>query len=421
MHRFLLLPIRLALITGLIVLVVPFTAPLAQAHILLAADGSKEAPASGLETLLEEARKNGSTVIVVTPGGEAEASATDEASAMRTAQFLKARARIREIILSVPTLVPNVESLFGQASPEGGYFWLVRAIGTALIGFLVGWFAITRIQKAGREYFRYMYDPNPETTADKAKYLLFRVVLALVYAVVVFMMIMAVAIIFDPVLKASRQLIFEFALACAFYRVMCRGVAWNLFAYDAPSHRLVNLQDDEAIRMDRDWGIAVAAVLVFVATARFLHFSGDVGLDGGLTAENVRFLQICTAAFFILVFALFTLRHNKPLRHAFAPRDPGAPMFRVRTNLARFVPAILLTYAGFAFVAFVFRLALDQPAPALVIVAPFIIMFAAMMVYGVALMIIQWFYKQRIRRLQELAAAERARRGSRRCCRSCAM
>ena len=80
---------------------------------------------------------------------------------------------------------------------------------------------------------------------------------------------------FDLILQASRQLIFEFALAYAIYRVMRRGVAWNLFAYDAPSHRLVNWRDDEAIRMEWDWGIPVAAVLIFVATARLLHFSGE--------------------------------------------------------------------------------------------------------------------------------------------------
>lgn len=418
LHRsigFLLMPalsplsVRSALLVGLLALIACLATPLAQAQFLPGAGTSKEAPANGLAALLEEARKEGATVIVVTPGADPEASGTDEAGALRTEQFLKARARLREILLSVPTLVPNVERTLLDATPDGDYLWMVRAIATALVGFLVGWFVITRIQRAGRDYFSYMYDPNPETTADKVKYLLFRVVLALVYAVVAFVMIMAVAIVFDPGLGASRQLVFEFALAYALYRVMRRGVAWNLFAYDAPSHRLVNLQDDEAIRMDRDWGIGVAVVLAFVATARFLHFSGAESLGSALTPENIRFLQICSAAFFILVFALFALRHNKPLRRAFAPRDPNAPMFRLRTTLARFVPAVLLLYAFIAFIAFVFRLSLDQPAPALVIVAPFIIMFLGTIAYGIALLLIQWFYRRRIRRLQDLAAAERAR------------
>ena len=277
---------------------------------------------------------------------------------------------------------------------------------------MFGWFAITRIQNVGRQYFSYMYDPNPETTADKAKYLLFRVLLALVYAGVFFLMMMAVAIILDPVLPASRRLIFEFALAYSIYRVMRRGVSWNLFAYDAPSHRLVNLRDDEAIKIERDWGIAVAVVLVFAVTARFLSFAVEEQLNGGLTADNIRFLQICSAAIFIFTFMIFTLKHWKSWQHIFAPRNPEASMFRIRTNLARFVPSILLLYSALAFVMFIFRLALDQPAPGLVIVAPFAILLVAMIAYGFVLIAIQWFYNRRIRRFQELAAAERARHES---------
>ena len=401
--------VRLVLTVALLALAIPTWAPHAQAQLLPGSGASKQEAAKGLELLLEEARKDGSTVIVVTPPGNTDTRPAADETALRTAAFLKARARIREIVLSVPTLWPNIEETLRRASPDGGYLWLVRALGTAILGFLVGWFAIGRVQRAGRDYFRYMYDPNPETTADKAKYLLFRVFIALFYAVVVFLVIMAVAIVFDPGLEASRRLIFEIALAYAMYRVMRRAVAWNLFAYDAPSHRLVNLSDDEAVRLNRDWGVAVAVVLAAGAIARFLYLSGGDDLGTGLTPENVRFLQICFVAFLIIVFALFTLKNGKTLRHIFAPRDPSAPMYRLRTNLARFVPGVLLLYSAFAFIAFIFRLALDQPAPALVIVAPFVILFASMVAYGIVLMVIQWFYNRRIRRLQERAAAERAR------------
>ena len=151
---------------------------------MLGTGGAKEAPASGLETFLETARKDGSTVIVVTPGDNTHASASDEASALRTAQFLKVRARIREIVLSVPTLVPNIEGTLRQASPESGFLDCSRDWYRAdrLLGRMVRHHAPP---KAGREYFSYMYDLNPETTTDKVKYLLFRVVIALVYAGVV--------------------------------------------------------------------------------------------------------------------------------------------------------------------------------------------------------------------------------------------
>ena len=102
---------------------------------------------------------------------------------MRTVQILEARARVREILASASMLWVNIKETLRLVSPEGGYFWLLRPLGTAFLGFLVGWFVITRIQKAGVQLFNSLWDPNPETTADKAKYLLLRVLFAVVYAV----------------------------------------------------------------------------------------------------------------------------------------------------------------------------------------------------------------------------------------------
>ncbi len=401
--------LRTLLIAGMLALIVSPVAQMAHAQFLPGASPSKAKADNALDLLLEEARKDGSTVIVVRPGQGASEGAADGASETFETRVLKARSRIQSVMLDVSQLWPNIQETLSHASPEGGYFWLGRAIATALLGFLVGWLAITRIQKAGAEYFRYMWNPHPQTTADKAKYLLFRVVLAIVYAGVLFLMVMAVVVIFDPVLPASRRLVFEVALAYATFRMMRRAVAWNVFAYDAPSHRLVNLSDEEAIRMDRNWRIAVGILLAYFASMRFLIFTGQEQAHASLTAENVLFLQICSAALAVVVIAIFTLAHWKSLQGMFAPRSPGAWMSRVRTALASFAPGLLLLYSALAFVVFVFRLALDEPNPGLVIGAPFLIVFASMCAYGLVLIIIQWAYNRRIRRFQELAAAERAR------------
>jgi small-conductance mechanosensitive channel len=403
--------LRSLLIAGLLAQIVFPWGHIAHAQFLPGTDpGVSRAKADDrLDLLLEEARKGGSTVIVVRPGPDAGASTATQAGETLEARVLKARARVERIMLDVPRLWPNIRQTLSNASPQGGYSWLVRAIATGILGFLVGWIAITRIQKSGAEYFRYMWHPHPQTTADKAQYLLFRVVLALVYAGVLFLMILAVVVVFDPVLAASRRLIFEVALAFAMFRVMRRAVAWNLFAYDAPTHRLVNLEDDEAIRIDRNWSIAVAILLVFIATARFLHFADEDRPIAGLSDENVRFLQICSAAMAITVISIFTLAHWKSLQRMFAPRSSSVWMYQGRTALASFVPGLLLLYSALAFVVFVYRLALDEPNPGLVIAAPFLILFASMCAYWLVLIIIQWAYHRRMRRFQELAAAERDR------------
>ncbi len=384
--------------------------PTADAQLLPGSGASKaeDNPAGGMESLLDEARRDGSTVIIVRPGDDDAEAGPDEA-AMRAETFFKVRSRIREIVASVPTLWPNIQKTLEIASPDGSYFWLFRAIGTALLGLVFGWFAIKPILRWGRDHFSFMYDPDPATTADKAKYLIFRVVLALVYIGIFFVMAMAVAFALDTGHEPSRRIIFEIVLAYLFYRLMIRAVSWNLFAYDAPSHRIVNLSDEEANRIHRDWGISVALVVIFAACARSLSFIGTDQDYAGLTVENILFIQICTACFVTLVLAVLDIKDWKIWQHIFAPRAQSAWLFRFRTTFARMVPAIFLVYMVVALGVFVYRLALGLSNPGAVIAAPFVVFWAALMSYGVVIIVIQALYNRRIRLFEERAAAEQER------------
>ncbi len=385
--------------------------PAAEAQLLPGSSASKsdDKSSNGMESLLEEARKDGSTVIIVKPGNDDGAAANADEGAMRTARFFKARSRIQDIVASVPTLWPNIRETLKIASPDGSYFWIIRAVGTALFGLFVGWLAIKPILRWGRDHFKYMYDPDPATTADKAKYLIFRVVLALVYIAIFFVMAMAVAFALDTGEEPSRRIIFEIVLAYLFYRLMIRAVSWNLFAYDAPSHRIVNLTDEEANRIHRDWGISVAIAVVFAACARFLSFTGEEQNYAGLTFENIRFIQICSACFVTLILAVLTVKNWRAWQHIFAPESASAWLYSLRTTLARTVPAVFLIYMLVALGVFVYRLALDLPNPGPIIAAPFVVFWMALMAYGVVIIVIQALYNRRIRLFEERAAAEQER------------
>ncbi|MEP1208722.1 MAG: mechanosensitive ion channel family protein [Rhizobiaceae bacterium] len=388
--------------------------PTAYAQLLPGTTASKtdEKASSGLGALLDEARQKGSTVIIVGPENQTGAASEASASEMRAARFLQARSRLRDVVTSAPTLWPNIQKTLAIASPDGSSFWIFRAIATALIGLFFGWLAIKPILNWGREYFRYMYDPNPATTADKAKYLVFRVVLAVVYIVIFFVMAMAVALLLDSDHGPARQIIFEIVLAYLFYRLMIRGVSWNVFAYDAPSHRIVNLTDEEANRIHRDWGVAVAIAVSIAAFARFLSMTGQEQNYAGLTAENILLLQIGTAFLVTLILAVLTFKNWKAWQHIFSPKSPSATLYRLRKGLANAVPAIFLIYMLAALGAFVFRLVLGLEHPGTIIAAPFIVFWAALMAYGLFIIVLQAMYNRRITRFEERAAAERERRSA---------
>ena len=384
----------------------------ANAQLLLGGSAKKETP-KALELLLEEAQKDGSTVIVVQPGGD-KSKVEDAAGTMRAEMFLQARERIKVIFASVPTLWSNIKGTIAAASPDGSNFWLIRAVLTALFGLVVGYFAtrpiITWVGKSGF----FSGEGDPQTTADKISYLLSRALFGAVYVVIYFAVAMIVAIILDSAHEPSRRVIFEIVAWYCVYRFMRHGISWNLFAGGMPKYRLVNLTDDEAERLHRHFHIGVGICAVFAGFARMVSFTGEdqiaAGIANVVTIENIKFLQICSAALVILVLVYMTVRDWKAWQHFVAPTDTTAGFFKLRTNLARLLPVVTLIYAAVALWAFVFRLALDQPSPGVIIAAPFAVFYIAIIVYGVILIGIQMYYNRRIHKFEALAAAERERR-----------
>ena len=383
-----------------------------------AATTAKTETADGLEKLVEDARKAGSTVIIVRPKApEAAAAVPGETNANR---FLRARAAVAAIFATLPDLPRAAAATVRQASPDGSSWWLVRALVTALAGLLLGHLVILRISRWSREHFRHMYVENPRTAADKYRYLLFRVLLTLVYATIFFFMAIAVAVVADSGHEPTRRLIFEIILAYVLYRLLRNAVSWNLFAHDVPSHRLVNLTDEEAARAHRGWHIAAAIALVVAVPVRFLTITAEeqraAGLSGGLDETQGKLLLILFAAFVVGCVFVYTLANWRGWQHAFGPPRVDRVHHRVWRTAANLLPVAWLGYSVVAFGVFVLRTALGEPAPGIVIVAPYLALWAAIVAYGIVLMLIQLYYRRREREflarrdaeLDRLAAEEGA-------------
>ncbi len=366
----------------------------------------------GLETLLEEARKSGDTVIVVRPG-QPMSDAMRQDAEMNAKQFLRARQRLANVIASAPTFFKGVNDTLVAASPNGSWFWLLRGIGTAILGLFLASLAIRPIIRWMRDHFSYMWDPDPKTTADKAKYLLFRGLLAIVYVIIYFFVAVAVALILDPEHEPTRRVVFEVVLAYCIYRLLRYGISWNLFAHDVPTHRLVNLTDDEAKSLHVGFYLFAILMVANAAVSRFLAITATeqmaAGATGGMTQEHVALLSIiATILGAVFVFA-YTLLNFRGWQHIFGPKGPDSPFYKLHRTISNLTPVFWLIYTAFSVVAFTFRLLLNEPAPAAVVFAPYIALWGALIVYGIVLVIIQVFYNRRHRIYEERVAAERTR------------
>jgi len=385
----------------------------AQAHLLLNKAKSTEVT-SDIGRLLQQAEADGSTVIIIKPGASAaEKKPTNAMDSMTATDLLIARAAMEDIVASGPSLWGNLVQTFNNASPEGNWFWMLRAIVTALGGLAVGALLYRPIGNWSRDYFGPMFADDPVTAADKAKMLLFRALFSVLFAGLIFLIAGIVAVIFDSKLEPPRRVIFEIITAYAVYRILRYGVSWNLMAYDSPKYRLVNLTDDEAKRLHRNWHIMVAFLVVIAAFSRFFILTGEdqiaAGLTNGLNVDNIRLLKILSSFAFSIFLVIYLLLDFKPMQHMFAPRDPGAAYYKTRKLIASLVPLFFIAYAVVSFIMSVFLVALDQPEPGAVIAAPFFFFYVGIVLYGVILILIQIYYERKIARYEALAQQERER------------
>ncbi len=402
----------LRLIALVLAAIIALAAPASAQIIPLNSEG--KARASGLEVLLDEARRDGSTVIVVQPAKKG--AETKSKTLLGPKEFLRVRARVQKIFASAPSLFPNLGATLQAVDEDGSYFWMLKGLATALLGLLAGIFAVRLIAKKVEAYVQNQYLQDPQTTADKAKYLLLRALLAIIYSVVIFTVALLVALILDTGDAAIRRIFFEIALAYALYRFLRYGISWNLMAFDVPKYRLINLSDSEAIRMHRDWSVASFAIVAVTGLTRFFvmtGFNSGNGLftgNGKLTLLNSQLLYISVAGFVILILIAFTIKNWASMRHIFAPADPTSWMYKWRVNLARLVPPAVIVYGVLAFLMFAYRVAVLKSGAGSVIAGPFAIGYVALGLFGLILIGLQVYYNRRIKRFGALAEAERARR-----------
>ena len=368
--------------------------------------------AEGLERLIEDARSNGSTVIVVQPAGtEMDAVAVD-GRAMRAERFLEARHRISRIVAGLPGLPERMAVNFAASSPDGSVWWLARALATALLGSTVAFLITIPVYRWAVGQFPVLVPGMPDNTSDKVQYLLVRTVMSVLLLTLSFFIALSVAVILDSGHEPARRVIFEVIVAYTAYRFARHGISWNLFAGNMPQYRLVNLTDEEAVRMHRSFHIGFAILAALYAFVRVSIITGSeqaqAGMQGGIDRNDAALLQIGLALFATLALALYVIGNWRKFQHIFAPRNPSAPLTKLRTGLAKLVPVAILVYGVVAMVVFVFRLAIGLPAPGLVLVAPFLALYLGVLAYALAMTLIARLYDARRRRFEAKVQAARA-------------
>ncbi|MBO6636674.1 MAG: mechanosensitive ion channel family protein [Roseitalea sp.] len=344
---------------------------------------------NGYQNLIDQAREDGATVIVIAPNAEEDAAA-QSGSMMPQTQLLQARKEFIALIARTPLVIEQSLAHFETLSPDGTYFWLWRAIGVGLLGIVVAFLVSRLIREWMRNHFADSFIENPETRAQKISYLMLRSTLIIVGNAISFAVAVVVAIILDSEHEPSRATIFAILSAYFIYRAIRYGFMLNLFAPDLPKHRLITLNDKSSRSLYTTWWcIVIVTVIQFV----FAGWSEAVGMP--LDAQHLLYIIAILSCGFMITG--LTVVHRRAYGEILAGEGQDLQLDDRRRILELVAVILSIGYLAGASLLSIYRIVLGLPGDFAIILAPVVVTMIAVAAYGIAFIGIDWFYARRTR------------------------
>ena len=351
-----------------------------------------------LEGLLDAAKDKGLNVIVIAPPDPNAANRDGEPKF--GANAVKVRWELRRIFSKAPELGASIVATWEKVSPDGTYNWLWIAIATAVGGLIAGTIPVTLVRKWNQAYFAGMFNPEPQSRAEKITYLMFRAFLIALNITLGFSIAVAVAFIFDSEHDASRATIGVIIVSYFLYRIFRHVIFFNIIAPDVGSHRVINLSDEEADKMQRVWRNIMMFVIIIAA---FFVWMALIGLP----PDPLKLLVICSLFLCALIVGYGVVKHRREFTGIII--GSGEPYEKPfwRRLLAEQWHILMLLYLAVAWVVSSARIVLNLPSALQILSAPLVAGIAGIAIYGLVLILIDRFYASRLRRFEGRVARAR--------------
>ncbi|WP_419913405.1 hypothetical protein [Hoeflea sp.] len=365
--------------------------------------------AEALNTLIEDAQAQGSTVIVIAPPSASPAPDDAVKMAVNSEMLLMARTNVRRMLIGADDFRAKLIDALERASPDGTPWWLAWAVGTAVFGMILGIAIYELVGRWIRDQFAGYYKAENLTRADKLTYLMLRGSLILASTAIMFTVTIMVAVVLDYEHEPSRMTIFTIVATYACYRILRYVIMLNFFAPDLPKHRMISLDDKRARKLYNDW------IYVLLASSYILGVIAWVrGL--GIDNDSYRLLSIGGLGVACLLMAALTVFHRKDTFDIVRGTGSDGVVSPWRNFAARATTPLLLLYIFVSWVVSSFRLSLGLPGGYIIIMAPIIVFIGGALAYAVAIVILDRIYERRAKnyRHMQIIKLRRARAEARR-------
>ena len=383
-----------ALLATLCVLFLPFAA---NAQMLAT---SSDPVSSEYQPLIDEAKEKGLNIIIIGPDAPKEEVVKQGTTI--TEDILAVRKEFKRLASRIPYAFVHFENTLKAASPDGTWWWLVIALATAAGGLAAATFISWRVRLIIQPHMSKLFNPEPETRLEKISFLMLRAGVILFNCFVMLASAFLVAVIFDQDHEPTRATIMVIVLSWVSYWVFRAVILFNIIAHDLPNHRMINLDDDAAKKLQYESRNSIVAVIIALGICTWMDL---LGLDRDIH----KLFLIAAILIATIIFVWLTIRHAKSLQGIVM--GAGEPELKPawRRLFAYAVPVLLSVYLVVAGIISVLRTVMELPSALVLIAAPSIAFFVGIAAYGLALILIDRFYIARQERYEVRVEIERAR------------
>ncbi len=361
-----------------------------------AAQSAENPNAAAVESLIEQAGENGSTIIII-GGPEQPAMADLGARTPYEEQAVEIRNNLQSIMLESPLLLERIENTIRAWDKSNSLAWPFWAILFAALYLLVGYGVEHLFRGWSRPHFTYFCKEYPENHQEKIAYLLFRGVMQAMALLMQGITAALFVVLFDQDSETFRNLQFIVIFGFMSYRLALIFMQ-NFLAPDSATHRRVPLNDEQADRLFRTVVIMSAILTVLITTN---IWSETLGMD----EQSSQFVTIILTLATMIVKSVAAFLRRADVAALIIGGSNPVFVWKPRLLLGRIWHVLAILYFAIGAVLTIGWIAQGQPNALSLTNLPILAVFCGIAGYGAALLVIEWMFEPR-RPLPSRAEAE---------------
>ena len=308
------------------------------------------------------------------------------------------RDRLAAILNGASGFVGETMTTLRNVDSENNLIWITLVMFFMSIHLSVGYGVERLFRNRARPHFAYMFNPVPQSRAEKIGYLLLTGTLQILSIGLQVLTAFTLIVVFAPEDEHIRNTEFIILGTVAAIRIFIAFFRAFL-TVGTPSHRMVHASDTAVVNVYRVLSIAiiVIGICLWMETLGLNENAHKLGLIGATLISST-------------LFSVFALRRRSDVAGMLLGADPGTQPTWWRL-FARTWHGLAVIYATAGFCVTVIRLVLDIPDVFALVTGPVVVLLCALTLFGVALLIIEWAFTRKTPKNPDNGAGEWQRRG----------